>query len=173
MNKNAPVHEVRVGRIRATVWANEAEAGTWHSVSFSRLYKDKDGTWQDAPRFNREDLPLLIKAADQAHSWLYRPGARPAEADAPEEASAPEYEAARVWTVCGPDSPKTPAEWQFAVDLAAALLALQGAVYDGGLLDARQVNTGRCRELLEVGRLRGFEPAPDAWRRFLGDGRRG
>ena len=48
MSKNIPVHEVKFGRVRATVWANEGEAGVWHTVKFSRLYKDKDGQWQDA-----------------------------------------------------------------------------------------------------------------------------
>lgn len=62
----------KVGRVRAAVWTNESEKGRWHSVSFSRLYKDKDGNWQDATRFSREDLPLLIKAADQAHTYLYQ-----------------------------------------------------------------------------------------------------
>ena len=62
----------KVGRVRAAVWTNESDKGRWHSVSFSRLYKDKDGNWQDATRFSREDLPLLIKAADQAHTVLYQ-----------------------------------------------------------------------------------------------------
>jgi hypothetical protein len=61
----------KVGPVRATVWANESETGTWFSVSFSRLYKDKDDKWQDSTSFSREDLPLLIKAADKAHTYLY------------------------------------------------------------------------------------------------------
>jgi hypothetical protein len=69
----------KVGRVRAAVWANEGETGVWHSVTLSRLYKDKDGNWQDSTSFFPEDLPLLIKAADQAHTYLYqsRPGYEP------------------------------------------------------------------------------------------------
>jgi hypothetical protein len=89
MSKKQPVHEVKVGRIRAAVWENESANGTFPSVTFSRLYKDKDGHWQDADSFNREDLPLLIKAADQVHTWLYGPGARTAEAEAQEQAGVP------------------------------------------------------------------------------------
>ena len=81
-DKRSPVHEVKVGRVRAAVWANEGEDGTWHTVTFSRLYKDKEGRWQDSGSFSREDLPLLIKAADQAHTWLYRPGAREEDQEA-------------------------------------------------------------------------------------------
>lgn len=69
---NKPVGEFKVGRVRAAVWANESESGPWHSVTFSRLYKDKDGNWQDSPNFSRDDLPLLMKAADQAHTFLYQ-----------------------------------------------------------------------------------------------------
>lgn len=60
----------KVGRVRATVWTNESESGPWHSVTFSRLYKDKDGKWQNSTSFGREDLPLVIEAAAQAHSYL-------------------------------------------------------------------------------------------------------
>ena len=72
MSKNLPVHEVKFGRVRATIWANEGESGLWHTVKFSRLYKSKEGKWQDSDGFSRDDLPLLMKAADGAHSWLYR-----------------------------------------------------------------------------------------------------
>ncbi len=68
---NKPVAEVKFGRIRAAVWANEAEERTFYSVTFSRLYKDKDDQWKDSTSFSREDLPLLMKVADRAHSYLY------------------------------------------------------------------------------------------------------
>ncbi len=68
---NKPVAEVKLGRIRAAVWANEADEKTFYSVTFSRLYKDKDGNWKDSTSYSRDDLPLLIKAADRAHSWMY------------------------------------------------------------------------------------------------------
>ena len=76
---NKPVNEFKVGRVRAAVWANESEAGPWHSVTFSRLYKDKDGNWKDSTSFSRDDLPLLMKAADQVHTFLYQQTAEPAE----------------------------------------------------------------------------------------------
>lgn len=27
--KNRPVHEIRIGRIKATIWGQESEKGTW------------------------------------------------------------------------------------------------------------------------------------------------
>jgi hypothetical protein len=66
------------------------------------------------------------------------------------------------------ESPKTPAEWQFAVDHAEALLTLEGARLFGLVHGGPKVNTARCQELLELGRSRGFRPAADAWERILG-----
>jgi hypothetical protein len=66
----APVHEVRLGRIKAAVWENATENGVRHNVTISRLYKD--GTqWKDSASFGRDDLPLVIKVADQAHNWIF------------------------------------------------------------------------------------------------------
>ncbi len=67
--KTPPVHEVRAGRIRAAIWANTSEKGVWHSVTLSRLYKDGD-EWKDSASFGRDDLLLLAKVIDMAHSWI-------------------------------------------------------------------------------------------------------
>ncbi len=67
---NAPVHEIRIGRIRATIWENESTSGTWHNVTLSRIYKEGN-EWKDSTGFGRDDLPIVAKVADQAHSWIY------------------------------------------------------------------------------------------------------
>lgn len=60
MSKNKPVHEIRLGRVRAAVWQDETSTS-----------------------FGRDDLPLLEKLAAAAHVWLYEGTAepRPAEED--------------------------------------------------------------------------------------------
>lgn len=68
--KTRPVHELRMGRIRAAIWANETQNGTRHNVTVSRIYKDGDA-WKDSTSFGRDDLPLVAKIADQAHSWIF------------------------------------------------------------------------------------------------------
>jgi hypothetical protein len=71
MSANKPIHEIRLGRIRAAVWENEGSKGVMHSVTFSRLYKDeKTDHWADSTSFGRDDLLLLSKVADRAHSWV-------------------------------------------------------------------------------------------------------
>jgi hypothetical protein len=74
---NRPVHEIRMGRIRAAIWENETQNGTRHNVTLSRLYKDGDD-WKDSTSFGRDDLPLVAKVVDQAHSWIFQAAAKPA-----------------------------------------------------------------------------------------------
>ena len=64
---NKPVHEIRLGSVKAAVWVNRSAAGTWHSVTFGRLYKDADDSWKTTDSFGRDDLPLVEKVADHAH----------------------------------------------------------------------------------------------------------
>jgi hypothetical protein len=66
-----PVHEIRMGRVRAAIWENNSQNGTRHNVTFSRLYRDGD-QWKDSSSFGRDDLPLLVKVADQVHTWIYQ-----------------------------------------------------------------------------------------------------
>lgn len=68
--KTKPVHEIRLGRIRAAVWENETQNGARHNVTVSRLYKDGD-QWKDSTSFGREDLPVVCKVLDMAHTWIY------------------------------------------------------------------------------------------------------
>ena len=68
---NRPVHEVRLGRVKAAAFANETERGVRHGVTFTKLYKQGD-EWKSGSSFDREDLPLLAKVADEMHTLLYR-----------------------------------------------------------------------------------------------------
>jgi len=71
--KQKPVHELRLGRIKAAIWANETDNGTRHNVTITRLYKDGD-EWKTSTSFGREELPLVAKIADMAHTWIYQQG---------------------------------------------------------------------------------------------------
>ncbi|MBU6401008.1 MAG: hypothetical protein KGS61_11865 [Verrucomicrobia bacterium] len=67
--KNKPIHEIRLGAIKAAVWRNDTDAGVRYNATFSRLFKQGD-TWQSSDSFGRDDLLLLGKVADQVHSWI-------------------------------------------------------------------------------------------------------
>ena len=69
--KQRPVHEIRLGRVKAAIWANDPDNGTRHNVSITRLYKDGD-EWKTSTSFGRDELPLVAKVADLAHTWIYQ-----------------------------------------------------------------------------------------------------
>lgn len=68
--KQKPIHEIRLGSVKAAIWQNETTAGTRHNVTVSRLYKDGD-QWKQTESFGRDDLPLLAKVIDRAHDFIF------------------------------------------------------------------------------------------------------
>lgn len=72
--KQQPAHEIRMGAIKATIWENETSVGTRHNVTVSRIYKDGD-EWKQTESFGRDDLQLLAKVVDQAHTWIHQQSA--------------------------------------------------------------------------------------------------
>ena len=79
--KQRPAQTIRFGRLKAAIWQQESDKGPWYSVTFARGYRDQSGNWQSSGSFGRDDLLLLAKLADQAHSWIYRQMALDAGAD--------------------------------------------------------------------------------------------
>jgi hypothetical protein len=67
--KHKPIHEVRLGNIKAAVWRNDTEHGPRYNATFNRLYFD-NGAWHRTESYGRDDLLLLAKVADLAHSWI-------------------------------------------------------------------------------------------------------
>jgi len=70
---NKPAHEIRFGSMKATIWANETGYGKRYSVTPGRLYKDGK-QWKTTDSFDRDDLLLLAKVVDAAHSWILQNG---------------------------------------------------------------------------------------------------
>lgn len=66
-----PVHEIRMGRIKAAIWRNETDNGPRYNVTLARVYKTDDG-WESTDSFGRDDLLLVAKVADCAHTWIHQ-----------------------------------------------------------------------------------------------------
>jgi len=66
-----PVHEVRLGHVKAAVWANETQNGIRHNVTFQRVYRH-EGKWKTSESFGRDDLPVLTRVADMAYLWIFQ-----------------------------------------------------------------------------------------------------
>ncbi len=65
-----PVHEVRIGFIKASVWKNQTRSGERHNVTVSRIYRNGD-VWKESTHFGRDDLLPLAKVVDMVHSWIF------------------------------------------------------------------------------------------------------
>ena len=70
-----PIQTIRYGAVRAAIWRNVIDNGNasraLYNVTFSRSYRDGD-TWKESNSFGRDDLLLLAKAANEAHSWVFQ-----------------------------------------------------------------------------------------------------
>jgi hypothetical protein len=57
-------------------------------------------------------------------------------------------------------NPRTPDEWQLAVDGAKFYLGVDAARQYGLITGGPKVNAERCQRLLELGKRKGYTPAP-------------
>jgi hypothetical protein len=67
--KNRPAHEVRYGHVKAVIWRNETPNGHMYNVTVARLFKDGD-EWKASSSFGHDDLLVLAKALNDAHTWI-------------------------------------------------------------------------------------------------------
>jgi hypothetical protein len=73
--REKPVHEIRIGRIKAVIWANYTEAGTRHNATLRRIFKrDANAPWEQSDNYGRDDLLLVAEVARQAALWIFENG---------------------------------------------------------------------------------------------------
>ncbi len=66
----APAHVIRFGLIKGSIWKNQTRAGERYTVTVVRLFKNGNH-WTASTRFGRDDLPLVAKVCDLAHTWVF------------------------------------------------------------------------------------------------------
>ncbi len=69
-SSNQPTHRIRISKVQAAIWQRSGENGPWYNVTFSRSYKDAKDEWKSADSFSVDDLLLLAKVANEAHTWI-------------------------------------------------------------------------------------------------------
>ena len=84
MAQERPVHEIRLGRVKAAIWRNDTDAGVRYGVTMSRIYKTDSG-WETSLSFGRDELPLVCKVADLVHTWIYQQAERKEDSQAKTE----------------------------------------------------------------------------------------
>lgn len=67
---NRPVHEIRLGKVKAAIWRKETEHGPRYSVVFGRICRTEQG-WETSTSFGRDELPLVTRVSDLVHLWIY------------------------------------------------------------------------------------------------------
>jgi hypothetical protein len=84
--KQRPVHEIRLGAVRASIWENKTEYGVRYNVTLERLYPVKldenRRTWKSTSSLGREELLLACKVLDLAHTWIFAQSAEDADESA-------------------------------------------------------------------------------------------
>jgi hypothetical protein len=68
MIRQIPVHEIRLGAVRAQIW-EEPSSEHGYRVSISRVVRAGERPVH-LDRFSAEDLALVAEVADLAHLWI-------------------------------------------------------------------------------------------------------
>lgn len=66
-----PDYNIKVGPITLAVWTNTGTTFDSQSVTITRTYKKKDGTFDNTPSLRFQDLPLVKLAIDEAMKQKY------------------------------------------------------------------------------------------------------
>lgn len=83
MTTQKPVHQIRIGTLKAAIWANPTRRNTIrYTVTLQRIYKDT-GLWKRSETYRRDDLLTLGKVLDLAHSWIHAQALQPTKASLP------------------------------------------------------------------------------------------
>mgnify|MGYP003700451899 CR=1 FL=1 len=71
-SNNPPVDHVRLGAVQAAIWRNiDSEGRARYDVTVEKRYRDDAGEWHSTNSFGRDDLPLLSKVTDIAHTRVF------------------------------------------------------------------------------------------------------
>ena len=67
-----PIHTIRVGGTKATIWANNRGDGrVLHTTSIVRSYQTEGGEWKETNTFLPNQLPELVLASQKAFEYIH------------------------------------------------------------------------------------------------------
>ena len=67
---NKPVDTIRDGSLKATIWENFGEKGTFYSVDLSRTYQDDQGNYHDSHSFSGTEPIQIARLAHLAYTRI-------------------------------------------------------------------------------------------------------
>lgn len=71
MSNQAPIQTLRDGKLKAAIWKNEGDKGTFYTVQLSRLY-EKEGKLHESDSFSNGDLLKIAHLATRAYDAIAR-----------------------------------------------------------------------------------------------------
>ncbi len=71
MKTNKPAQEIKLVRIKATIWANDTSAGARYNVNIEQLNKNGND-WKTTPSLGHNDLLLAAKVLYRANDWILK-----------------------------------------------------------------------------------------------------
>lgn len=69
-NSNKPITKLQDGNLSAAIWKNDGDKGPYHTVTFSRFYKDASGQLRDTNTMRSSDLLKLAHLASHAYDFI-------------------------------------------------------------------------------------------------------
>jgi hypothetical protein len=73
--KEKPIHEIRIGKIKAVIWQNHTESGLRHNVQLRRIFKRDDAAqWESSDSLGRDDCLVGAEVLRLAALWIYEHG---------------------------------------------------------------------------------------------------
>lgn len=86
---NQPVHELRNGVVKVSIWRNENEKGVFYNTTIEKLYR-KGKEWKSSRSFSRDQLLVCSRLAQEANAWIYEQSRRDRSEEVSEEKSSEE-----------------------------------------------------------------------------------
>jgi len=68
-NGKKPVHEIRRGSVKALIWENAGDKGTFYKFTVQRLYK-AGAEWKTTASFGAQDIPKLATVLVLVEDWM-------------------------------------------------------------------------------------------------------
>ena len=66
-NKPRPADTLRDGNVKATIWRNNGQNGTYYNTKFSRSYQDQNGNYHESDSFGGTDVLKVGRLSERAY----------------------------------------------------------------------------------------------------------
>jgi len=65
-----PIETLRDGRLKAAIWQNESDKGSYYTVSLAKVYEDREGKLRETNSFSAGEMLRVSELAREAHNVI-------------------------------------------------------------------------------------------------------